>query len=353
MNNKVILVGAINEGNVPTCGETMKNQLFVKRFKELFDMVITVDTLNWKKRPWILLKLVYVLLVYGRSCDVILSACPISVNRTIYITNRFFKYVKLHYWVIGGNLHLCTASGRVSLTELQKLSGVYVEGNRMKTELEKQGLKNVQVVPNFKPISFHPSITPKIANESYRFVFLSRIHPDKGIKEIFEATKQLNEMGFQNEFTVDFYGKIEPGFKEIFYDAVSSFSNVTYKGFLNLMDNKGYEALSTYDVMLFPTYWNGEGFPGIVIDANMSGLPIIASDWSMNREVVVDGQTGFIIPTHDSNALANKMKLFISNGVDLLNMKQYCVNHIQQYDYKNVLSINLINSIINVRSKKS
>ena len=53
--NKVILVGAINEGNTPTCGETMKNQLFVKRFNELFDEVITVDTNNWKKRPWVLL----------------------------------------------------------------------------------------------------------------------------------------------------------------------------------------------------------------------------------------------------------------------------------------------------------
>lgn len=51
MKNKIILVGAINEGNEPTCGETMKNQLFVKRFEELFDRVITVDTSNWKKRP--------------------------------------------------------------------------------------------------------------------------------------------------------------------------------------------------------------------------------------------------------------------------------------------------------------
>ncbi len=342
MKNKIVLVGSINEGNVPSCGETMKNQLFVKRFNELFDKVITVDTLNWKKRPWVLLKLLYVLVVYGHRYNVILSACPISVNRVICITNRLFRHVKLHYWVIGGNLHLYTARGEVSLTELQKLCGVYVEGNIMKIELEKQGLKNVRVIPNFKPITYHPQLVPKQPNEPYRFVFLSRVHPDKGIKEIIEATKQLNEMGLRDKFTVDLYGKIEPGYEEVFNAIIDPMGNVSYKGFLNLMDNSGYEKLSTYDVMLFPTYWGGEGFPGVIIDANMSGLPIIASDWSMNSEVVVDEQTGYIIPTHDINALADKMKLFIDGEVDLLNMKQYCVEYIQQFEYRNVLSIELL-----------
>ena len=345
MKNKVILVGSINEGNLPTCGETMKNQLLVKRFCELFDRVITVDTRNWEKRPWVLVKLLCVLIVYGCRYDVILSACPVSVNRTIYITNRLFKHVKLHYWVIGGNLHLCTASGVVSLTELQKLRGVYVEGNMMKIELEKQGLKNVQVVPNFKPIIYQPKLTSKSKNEPYRFVFLSRVHPEKGIKEIIEAAKQLNKKGLQDKFTVDFYGKIEQKYETEFNATIASLSNVTYKGFLNLMNKGGYEELSTYDVMLFPTYWNGEGFPGIVIDANMSGVPIIASDWSMNKEVIVDGKTGFIIPTHDSKALSEKMRLFIDRQVDLLSMKQQCVDYIQRFDYRNVLSEKLMKQI--------
>lgn len=345
MKNKIILVGAINKGNTPTCGETMKNQLFVKRFNELFDKVITVDTLNWKKRPWVLLKLLYVLAVYGRRYDVILSACPISINKTIRITNRLFRHVRVHYWVIGGNLHEYTACGQVSLTELQKLCGVYVEGNIMKIELEKQGLKNVRVIPNFKPITYHPQLVPKQPNEPYRFVFLSRVHPDKGIKEIIEATKQLNEMGLQGKFIVDFYGKIESGYETEFNTAIASVSNVSYKGFLNLMDNSGYETLSTYDVMLFPSYYNGEGFPGVIIDANMSGLPIIASDWHMNTEVVVDGKTGYIIPTKDCNALSQKMELFVNGQVDLLEMKQYSVRHIQQFDYKNVISWELLNTL--------
>lgn len=346
MKNKIILVGAINEGGVATCGETMKNQLFVKRFNELFDKVITVDTINWKKRPWVLVRLLFVLLAYGRKYPVIISACPISVNKTIYITNRLFKRARVHYWVIGGNLQDYVKRGEVSSKELQKLCGVYVEGNTMKVELEKQDLTNVSVVPNFKPITYTPTIEPKKDGEMCRFVFLSRVHPDKGIGEILAATKQLNAAGLQQKFEVDFYGKIEPAYEDRFRTEIAKVPNANYKGFLDLTNNEGYDTLSKYDVMLFPTYWGGEGFPGVVIDANMSGLPIIASDWNMNKEVVVDGQTGFIIPVHDSNVLAAYMRKIINKEVDLVAMKRYCVDYIQKYDYHNILSEELMKNIL-------
>lgn len=343
MKNKVILVGAINEGNIPTCGETMKNQLFVKRFNELFDKVITVDTLNWKKRPWILIRLFCVLL-FNRDAKVIISA-----SRAASYLISFLYYIPLnkqvYFWVVGGNFADAVKTGKYNLKALSSLKYILVQGKCMVKDLSSNGLENVMYVPNSKPITFTPSITPKEANKPYRFVFLSRVHPSKGIKEIVEATKQLNEMGLQNKFTVDFYGKIEHGYEAEFNTAIASCSNVTYKGFLNLMDNRGYENLSTYDVMLFPTYWYGEGFPGIVIDANMAGVPIIASDWNMNKEVIVEGQTGYIIPINDSAALKEKMKLFIDGQIDLLSMKQCCIDYIQKFDYRNVLSVDLMNNI--------
>ena len=343
MKNKVILVGAINEGNVPTCGETMKNQLFVKRFNELFDKVITVDTLNWKKRPWVLVKLFFTLL-FNRRAKVIISASS-AASKLI----SFLYYIPLckdvYFWVVGGNLADSIKAENYNLKALASLNRILVQGESMVRELRQLGLDNVKYVPNSKPITFTPTITTKDKSAPYRFVFLSRIHPSKGIKEIVEATKQLNEMGIQNKFTVDFYGKIEQGYEEEFNAAIAPLSNVSYRGFLNLMDNRRYEELSTYDVMLFPTYWDGEGFPGIVIDANMSGLPLIASDWSMNKEVVIEGKTGFIIPTHDSEALKEKMKLFIDGQVDLYGMKQTCVEYVQQFDFRNVLSVDLMKKI--------
>lgn len=343
MKNKVILVGAINEGNMPTCGETMKNQLFVKRFNELFDEVITVDTINWKRRPWVLVKLFFTLL-FNRRAKVIISASS-AASKLI----SFLYYIPLckdvYFWVVGGDLHIGIQRGLYNMKALASLRYILVQGRSMVEALEKFGLTNAIHVPNSKPITYAPKIKEKIEGEPYRFVFLSRVHPDKGITEIIAATKQLNDNGLQDRFVVDLYGKVDSGYAKQFYSDISTLGNVAYKGFLNLTSNSGYQTLSAYDVMLFPTYWNGEGFPGIVIDANVSGLPIIASDWNMNKEVVVDGETGYIIPPHDSNALAMQMEKFVCGEVDLRAMKQKCVEYIQQFDSKNVLSEALMKRI--------
>lgn len=112
-----------------------------------------------------------------------------------------------------------------------------------------------------------------------------------------------------------------------------------------MLNKSGYDTLSTYDVMLFPTYWDGEGFAGVVLDANMVGLPIIASDWNMNKEVVQDGETGFIIPVHDHKALANRMKTFINGDVDLMSMKQKCLKYVKQFDYRKVVTRELLQKL--------
>jgi glycosyltransferase involved in cell wall biosynthesis len=65
--------------------------------------------------------------------------------------------------------------------------------------------------------------------------------------------------------------------------------------------------------MLFPTTWMGEGFPGVILDALACGVPVIASDWNMNREVVIEGRTGRIIPPNDSKSLADMILDVLDN----------------------------------------
>jgi glycosyltransferase involved in cell wall biosynthesis len=345
MKNKVILIGAINEGNIPTCGETMKNQLFVKRFSELFDKVITVDTLNWQRRPWVLIKM-FLALLFNRNTPIVISASGASryLIRFLY----YFPICKnVCFWVVGGNLVEAIEAGRFKVKELNKLNYVLVQGKSMEAELISIGVTNALYVPNSKPIIYQPAIVDRDFDSPLRFVFLSRIHPDKGIADIVKACEYLNDEGLGDNFLVDFYGKIESNFKQDFETLVNSMPQLQYKGYLDLTKASGYETLSSYDVMLFPTYWNGEGFPGIVIDANIAGLPIIASDWNLNREVVIDGITGVIIPVHSWEALTTAMKDFIVGNKDLTMMKKQCSNYVKQFDYQVVLSRELVAKLFN------
>ena len=51
-----------------------------------------------------------------------------------------------------------------------------------------------------------------------------------------------------------------------------------------------------YDILLFPTHWNTEGVPGILVEAKMAGVAVIASDRSYNSELIqVDKNEGVVI----------------------------------------------------------
>lgn len=51
--------------------------------------------------------------------------------------------------------------------------------------------------------------------------------------------------------------------------------------------------IAALDVFLFPTYW-GEGLPLSVCEAMACGKPIVASNIGSNKELVTDGENGFL-----------------------------------------------------------
>lgn len=341
--NTILLIGGIHLNHKPTCGETMKNQLFIQRFNELFDKVIPVDTFEWRKRPWCLLHLLFTILFHP-SAKVIISASS-AARYLIKFLYRFPINKNVYFWVVGGNLPNAIKKGRYDIRELNSLVYIPVQGNSMVKELAEIGVKNSIYVPNSKPITYVPTIASHPEGQPFRFVFLSRIHPDKGIKEIVEAAKMLDNNGYKGKFNIVFYGKKDEEYASDFDSIIAQSEAISYHGYLDLTNNHGYELLSSYDMMLFPTYWDGEGFPGVVLDANIAGLPIIASDWNLNTEVIENGKTGIIIPTHDSKALYAAMLSVINGEIDLLAMKNHCVEYVLQYDFRNVLSEDLMKAL--------
>jgi Glycosyltransferase len=112
-----------------------------------------------------------------------------------------------------------------------------------------------------------------------------------------------------------------------------------------MRQKKGYDRLATYDMLLFPTYWKGEGFAGIFIDAFVSGLPMIITDWAHNSQFVKKGETGLFIPVHDAKALAYKMKDCIDGQYDIWKMKQYCQIEAKKYDVSRIVTEGLLKKI--------
>jgi glycosyltransferase involved in cell wall biosynthesis len=55
--------------------------------------------------------------------------------------------------------------------------------------------------------------------------------------------------------------------------------------------------------ILTPT--RNEGLSNALLESMAAGLPVVVTDVGGNAEVVVDGETGFVVPLHDSDVLAS------------------------------------------------
>lgn len=168
---------------------------------------------------------------------------------------------------------------------------------------------------------------------------------EKGCDYILECAKQLNGMGLKDKYSIDFYGKVADTYKEVFYQKVETLENVNYQGFLNLRENAGYDKLAEYDMMLFPTYWKGEGFAGVFIDAFVSGVPMLASDWAHNRQFMKENDTALFVPVHDIPALRDKMKECIEGRHPLGEMAKNCQKYAETYNVDKVITKELLEKI--------
>lgn len=329
--NQILFVGFIEK--VAKNGESMKNHLFIERFKELYDKVYTFDAKGVKHNPLKLIKLIW-LCLWHRRIRIFVSASP-SVGEPLVKIMWLLGCKNIYYWMVGGSFHEKVKKGDLSKSFYQKIKCVVVQSPRMLKGLKEQGFTNVYYVSNSKRINHLPD-THIRSNERIKFVFLSRINPTKGCGEIIESVKQLNELGYQNRFCVDFYGAIDLVYPE-FPELIEGINNIRYNGFLDLTHNEGYDTLSQYDMMLFPTYWDGEGFPGVIIDSYIAGVPVLASDWSLNCDYV-NNQTGIIIPHHNQQRLFEEMKNVIDGIYDLKAMAQKCQSQAMQYDNRTVIT---------------
>lgn len=69
--------------------------------------------------------------------------------------------------------------------------------------------------------------------------------------------------------------------------------------------------LSRMDVFVLPSL--REGLSNTILEAMASGLPVIATRVGGNPELVIDGVTGFLIPTGDVNALRKALAIYVGD----------------------------------------
>lgn len=149
-----------------------------------------------------------------------------------------------------------------------------------------------------------------------KFLFISRIMKEKGIDQYLEAAHEIKERHKNVEFHIC-------GFCEKEYEGelekLNADGTVIYHGMIR--DVAGF--LKDMHCVVHPTYYP-EGISNVLLEACASGRPIITTDRSGCREVVVDGVNGYMIPQKDCGALINAIENFLK--LDYAEKKQMGLN---------------------------
>jgi glycosyltransferase involved in cell wall biosynthesis len=172
-----------------------------------------------------------------------------------------------------------------------------VETQRLVKFARADGLTNAFWFPNNRPLARPPAGDSRLRGQVQRFVFISRVSRTKGVLEILEAGRHLPK-----GVTIDVYGPFDEDFGPHIFEEHES---VFYKGLLP--PDRVMERLLEYDVLLLPTYYPREGYPGIIIEAFAAGLPVICTRW-MSLDELVNDRCGILVNPQDSSNLLGAMQ---------------------------------------------
>jgi len=229
-----------------------------------------------------------------------------------YMLSKIFRF-QIIYPVVGGWLASYLASLPLHRYMLKHIKIILVESDFLKRELQqKYNLENVQWFPNFRIHHFLPE-KQNLGNNVLRIVFFARIIKEKGLDAVFRFADYIVQNELQGEYVIHFYGPM--GDQEYFEENLKKYDFISYGGIL--MGQQIYSVLQTYDVLILPTYYKGEGFPGSILDAYIAGIPVICSRWKYLPEFIEEGQTGYTYDLSEEQLLFDQL-IELKRSPDLL-----------------------------------
>lgn len=222
--------------------------------------------------------------------------------RLLYYCNRPAMNRSVLF-LMGGSVSKDIAADVKYQKYVREYKQIYVETYGMMRELAAAGLTNVGYYPNcrFRPAK-GPDVSPTTSSGPLKCVFFSLIQPQKGADLVLEAAKQTPEISYA------FYGPVDEAYKDEFLHALEQVNNAQYYGAFSGTPDEVYNELSKYDVLLFPTKWDTEGVPGILVEAKISGVSCVVSARSYNEEIVHDRMEGIVLENNTAAELTRALR---------------------------------------------
>ena len=137
-----------------------------------------------------------------------------------------------------------------------------------------------------------------IPEDAFVYGFVGRITRDKGVNELLEAYKKLNDDSY---LIMVGPSEVDETINQELYTWASKNEKIKFTGYTTVVE----QYLSAMDCYILPSY--REGFGMGVVEAEAMGVPVIVTDIPGPTDAMIDNETGIVVQKADVESLYNAM----------------------------------------------
>ena len=137
-----------------------------------------------------------------------------------------------------------------------------------------------------------------IPEDAFVYGFVGRITRDKGVNELLEAYKKLNDDSY---LIMVGPSEVDETINKELYTWASKNEKIKFTGYTTVVE----QYLSAMDCYILPSY--REGFGMGVVEAEAMGVPVIVTDIPGPTDAMIDNETGIVVQKADVESLYNAM----------------------------------------------
>jgi len=321
---KILIIGNFGFKTNNIGGQTIKTRNLLSLYQQKVGKE-SIDYIDLDKISILLIFSLFIKIL--KSNEIILVPGKKFLNLFFIPIILITKGKKISLFAVGGWLGNFLKDRPIIRKYIAHVNFIYVESESLVTFLGNYNINNVKVFPNFR---FHNFVeNQKIDIGTYDIIFMARITESKGCNLLFNFIAEFNRILPKNNLTLSFYGPIDFKYKQSFLEQISLYPNTSYNGVCPPQDV--FDVISRYDVCVLPTFYEGEGFPGTIVDSYIAGVPVVVSDWLNLPEFVDNGKTGLIFSLNEKDSLFKSLMNLYNNPDLLSEMKRNAKIKSQEY----------------------
>ncbi len=323
MDNKIGIIGHFADCGNPADGRAVKtlvlwDELKKRGYADIYRVEICSGKGSRLRRAWNTFRCFL-------KCDTVIALPSADeLDKYLPLLCRLKKRFKRRVFhdVIGGSLAEYVRKNPKSAEYLKCFDGNWVEFKKLKNDLAELGVENCTVIANFKNLNSRSAMPNPTESGRYKFCMLGPVMEEKGVTQAADAIAQYNSC-HDTKVTLEIWGAVAEEYKDKFNRLLGEYSDcVSYMGSVDF--DKSVEALTDHIALLFPTQWEHEGFSATIIDAYTGAVPVIASDWNANSELVKNFETGWVYPNDKISSLEESIVWAVEHYDEMAAMRINC-----------------------------